>query len=113
MAKKKFTAQRLARVERATRFVQGLNRIFCICAAIAFGLLIAANAVPQKKEYEKLQTKLRSVREREEATLAIKEYKQVQLHALREDTSYLELQARDRLNYYREGERILRFDPNR
>ncbi len=94
----------------STRLIRGINRMLCFCVAIAFGLLIAATAVPQKEDYEKLQTKLRQTQEREDVALARKEHKEIQLQALREDTAYLEIQARDRLNYYRPGERVLRFD---
>lgn len=113
MAKPKFTAKKLERLEATTRFIKGSNRLLCLSTAIAFGLLVAAPSIPQKKEFEKLQTKLRSIQAREQATLDIKEHKEIELHALREDPSYLEVQARDRLNYYREGERVLRFKPDR
>jgi hypothetical protein len=113
MANKRFTAKKLARIEATTRFIQWVNKVLCLCLAVAFGLLIAATAAPQKKEYEKLKAKLRNVQNREEETLAHKEYNYIQLQALREDPSYLEVQARDRLNYYRAGERVLRFDGGR
>jgi len=110
MAKSKFSAKKIARLEAATRFVKGCNRVLCLTTAIAFGLLIVATAVPQYREHLKLQATLRNTQVREQATLDTKEYKEIQLHALRDDPSYLEVQARDRLNYYREGERILRFE---
>lgn len=113
MAKKRITAKQLARVETKIRLIRGVNRMLYVCLAIAFGLVITAFAVPQKREYEKLQAQLRITKEREEETLARKEHKRIELQALREDTTYLEVQARDRLNYYREGERVLRFDANR
>jgi len=113
MAKPKFTAKKLARLEATTRFIEGSNRLLCLSTAIAFGLLIAATSIPQKREYNKLQAKLQTIQNREQATLDVKEHKQIQLDALREDQAYLEVQARDRLNYYREGERILRFNSNR
>lgn len=113
MGKKRITAKKLANMEAANRFIQGLNKLLCIVLAVAFGLLIAATAAPQKRELAKLEAKLRAVQEREGETLARKEHKEIELQALREDPSYLEIQARDRLNYYREGERVLRFDGNR
>jgi len=76
-------------------------------------LLIAATAVPQKKEYEKLKAQLRTAQEREHEALARTEHRKIELQALRHDTAYLEVQARDRLNFYREGERVLRFNANR
>jgi hypothetical protein len=33
----------------------------------------------------------------------------VELRALKEDPAFLEIHARDRLDYYREGERVLKF----
>jgi cell division protein FtsB len=113
MSKKRISAEKLARVEFATRCIQWMNRGLYLCVAVAFGLLIAATAAPQKKEYEKLQAQLRTAQEREQEMLARKEHQRIELQALREDTAYLEVQARDRLNFYREGERVLRFDSDR
>ncbi|MDP4625173.1 MAG: hypothetical protein NWT08_08545 [Akkermansiaceae bacterium] len=113
MARKKFTAEKIARMEGATRFIKGMNRLLYVSMAVAFGLLITATAIPQKRKLEELQVKLRMTQEREQETIDEKEHNEIKLQALREDTAYLEVQARDRLNYYREGERVLRFDPNR
>ncbi|QTN31495.1 septum formation initiator family protein [Akkermansiaceae bacterium] len=113
MAKKRMTAEKLAKMESANNFIQWINKILCVALAVAFGLLIAATALPQKRELEKLQAQLRAVQEREKNTLARKEHKEIELQALREDSSFLEIHARDRLNYYREGERVLRFGGGR
>lgn len=113
MAKKRFTAKQLARVETRIRFIRVINRSLYLVMAVAFGLVITSFAVPQKKKYEKLQAQLSATREREAETLTEKEHKRIELQALREDPVYLEVQARDRLNYFREGERVLRFDTNR
>ena len=110
MAKKGFTAKKLASIEASTRLIKMLNRLLCLALAVSFGLVIAATAAPQKKEYEELQAKLRATLAKEEIALADKEHNEIQLHALREDTTYLEVQARDRLSYYRPGERVLRFN---
>ncbi len=113
MAKIKYTPQKLARLESRVRFIRGTNRLLYLFTAISFGLLIVASAYPYKRENDKLQAKLRSTQEREEAALDIKEHREIELHALREDQAYLEVHARDRLNYYREGEKILRFERDR
>lgn len=113
MAKKRISAKKLARVEFATRCIQWVNKALYLCVAVAFGLLIAATAAPQKKEYDKLKAQLRTAQEREREALARKEHRKIELQALREDTAYLEVQARDRLNFYREGERVLRFEGDR
>lgn len=113
MGRKKVSAENLARIESANGFIQGLNKLLCVCLAVAFGLLIVATAAPQKRELEKLEAKLRTTEAREQETLDRKEHKEIELQALREDPSYLEVQARDRLNYYRPGERVLRFGGER
>lgn len=113
MAKKRITEKKLAQMESANRFIQGINKLLCIGLAVAFGLLIAATAAPQKRELEKLQAKLRIAQARENETLARMEHSEIELQALREDPSYLEIQARDRLNYYRKGEKVLRFSGER
>jgi cell division protein FtsB len=113
MAKTKFTPQKLARLESRIRLIKGTNRLLYLFTALSFGSLVIASAYPQKRENDKLQARLRNTQDREQATLDIKEHREIELHALREDRAYLEIHARDRLNYYREGEKVLRFDRNR
>jgi cell division protein FtsB len=113
MAKAKYTPQKLARLESRVRFIKGTNRLLYLCTAISFGFLVIASAYPYKRENDKLQSKLQSTLNREQDTLDIKEHREIELHALREDQAYLEVHARDRLNYYRDGEKVLRFGRER
>jgi cell division protein FtsB len=113
MPKKRLSAKTLARIQGRTRFIQGFNRLLCIGVAVAFGLLITATALPQKRQLDVLQAKLDLAKQREEEVLVRKEHNQIELTALREDPAFLEIQARDRLNLYKQGERILRFQQNR
>ena len=113
MRKNHFTPKKIARIRSRTRFIAGLNKFLYLTTAVAFGFLIFATAIPEKQEYEKLQAKLKNLEEREQTTIDRRQYREIQLHALREDQSYLEVRARDRLNYYRDGERVLRFETDR
>lgn len=113
MPKRNFTVEKLARMETSVRWIRRTNGALCVILAISCGLVIAATAVPQKREYEKLRAKLSNTQLSEKRTLAVKDYKQIELRALREDKSYLEIHARDRLNYYLPGERVLRFESDR
>jgi hypothetical protein len=79
--------------------------MFCL----AVGFVVLATAFPQWRELERLETKLAGAKEREEDVLADREYHQIEFAALREDPAFLEIHARDRLDYYREGERVLKF----
>jgi len=112
MARSKFTPKKLSRLETTTRVIKGTNKLLYLAAAVAFGLLIVATAFPQKREYDKIQVQLQDIQEREQEVLEIKGNREIELQALRQDQAYLEVQARDRLNYYREGEKVLRFDRN-
>jgi cell division protein FtsB len=46
--------------------------------------------------------------EAEKKVLAEKEYRETEYQALKEDPEFLELNAMDRLNLHREGERVYR-----
>jgi hypothetical protein len=76
---------------------------------MAIGFVVVATAFPQRRALEKLEAKLELAKQREAAVLADREYHQIEHRALREDSTFLEIHARDRLDYYREGERILKF----
>jgi hypothetical protein len=45
--------------------------------------------------------------------VAQRDHRNIELRALREDPMFLEIHARDRLDYCREGERVLRFKQGR
>jgi hypothetical protein len=62
---------------------------------------------------DKLEAKLALVKERQREVVAQRDHRNIELRALREDPMFLEIHARDRLDYYREGERVLRFKQGR
>lgn len=78
---------------------------FCM----AVGFVVVATAFPQRRELERLEAKLKIAQEHEATIVADKEYHEIEYRALREDPAFLEIHARDRLDYYREGERVLKF----
>ena len=99
----------MTRLEARTRVIQGAGRIVFVVFCMAIGFVVVATAFPQRRELEKLEAKLKLAKEREETVLADREYHQIEYRALREDPAFLEIHARDRLDYYRQGERILKF----
>jgi hypothetical protein len=113
MARKRMEAAKLTRLEARTRAIRGAGRMVFIAFGVALGFVVVATAVPQRRELVKLEERLELAREREEAVIAERDQRQVELKALREDPSYLEIHARDRLDYCREGERVLRFRRDR
>ena len=100
---------KLTRLEARTRVIRGAGSIVFVVFCMAIGFVVVATAFPQRRELEKLEAKLKLAQEREATVLADREYHQIEHRALREDPAFLEIHARDRLDYYREGERILKF----
>ena len=113
MVRKRIEAAKLTRLEARTRMIRGAGRLVFIAFGVALGFVVLATAVPQKRELDKLETRLIQAQEREKRATAQRQQRSIELRALREDPAYLEIHARDRLDYYREGERILRFRRDR
>lgn len=100
---------KLTRLEARTRVIQGTSRLVFVAFCMAIGFVVVATAFPQRRVLEKLEAKLELAKQREASVLADREYHQIEHRALREDPTFLEIHARDRLNYFREGERVLKF----
>lgn len=113
MARKRIEAAKLTRLEARTRMIRGAGRLVFIAFGVALGFVVLATAMPQKRELEKLEARLILAQDRERLANAQREQRRIELRALREDPAYLEIHARDRLDYFREGERILRFRRDR
>lgn len=106
--KRNITTARVTRLEARTRtygvFAQVAFLVFCL----AIGFVILAAAFPQREKLAQLETKLKAEQAREAAIVASKEDITSEFRAIRQDPAYLEIQGRDRLDYYREGEKVLR-----
>ena len=113
MAKKRKEAVMLTRLEARTRVIRGAGKLALIACCLSLGFVVVATAFPQRRELEKLEAKLKLARDRERTVTAERDHRRIELRALREDPAYLEIQARDRLDYCREGERVLRFRRDR
>ncbi|MBC8126102.1 MAG: septum formation initiator family protein [Gloeobacteraceae cyanobacterium ES-bin-144] len=96
-------------MEARTRAIQGMGKLALIACCLSLGFVVVATAFPQRRSLEKLEAKLKLAQEREKIVKATQNQRQLELRALREDPAFLELQARDRLDYCRDGEKILRF----
>lgn len=103
------TVEKLRRMEARTRFFVFSRRLVLMAFGLAAGMVVVAMAVPQKRVLDDLEEALEEARQREQAVLEKKQDYETELRALREDPEFLEIHARDRLDYHREGERILKF----
>lgn len=113
MAKKRIEAAKLMRLEARARVIKGAGKLALIAFCLSLGFVVIASAVPQKRELDKLNAKLKLVKEQERVVNEEQEHRRIELRALREDPAYLEIHARDRLDYARDGERVLRFKRDR
>lgn len=109
MAKRSTKGVALTRLEARTQMIHGLRQVAFWMFCLAVGFVVLATAFPQGRELGRLERKLAIAKEREEEILADREYRKIEFAALREDPAFLEIHARDRLDYYREGERVLKF----
>lgn len=109
MAKRKLAMDQVRQLEVRTRMLHGAERAVFVVVGLAVGFVVVATAIPQKRHLEQLERKLEQAQEREQEVLAERESYVIEHRALREDREFLEIHARDRLNYYREGERVLKF----
>lgn len=73
-------------------------------------LAVAVLAVPQSRELRAMEERLVRVEAHEQHTIERKEQKARELDAVKNDPAYLEMIARDRLDLYLEGEKILRIE---
>ncbi len=109
MARRRLVVERVRRLEVRARIIQVSVRVVFVVLCMAVGLVVMSTAVPQKRRLDELEAKLADANAREQDALAERESYEIEHRALREDPAFLEIHARDRLNYYREGERVLKF----
>ncbi len=109
MAKSKKIVLELRRLESRTRALKLAERgaFFTFCLAIGF--VVVATAFPQRRALDRLEVKLKAAKTLEEAVLADRDYHHIEHQALKEDPAFLEIHARDRLDYYVAGERVFKF----
>ncbi|MBK1829272.1 septum formation initiator family protein [Verrucomicrobiaceae bacterium R5-34] len=94
---------------RTERMNAGVRLALCgllLTASCAF--LVAG--LPHHRKLEKLRADLAEVQASEQAVIDQKDAKERELRAIEKDPAYLELIARDRLNYYKPGETIFRIE---
>lgn len=92
-----------------TRFLRNCNILAFYLVAFLIAGVVGAKCLP---EYNKLREQERKLAEIQEQELMVQEEADQQLReyrALEQDSSFLEIYGRDRLDYYKPGERVFRF----
>ena len=80
----------------------GLGLMLCVAFMVA--------ALQPYKELNKMKAELSEVQAHETGVIESKDAKVRELRAVEEDPAYLEIIARDRLDYYKPGEQIFRIE---
>lgn len=94
---------------RTERINAGVRLALCGLAFTACSAFLVA-ALPHQKKLTQLRLGLDEVLIDEAAAIDRKDAKERELRAIQNDPDYLELIARDRLNYYKSGEHIFRIE---
>lgn len=84
-------------------------RIVFLVLCIVLGLVVVATAFPKKRKLAEMESRLVAAKDYEQTMLEERDYHATEYRALKEDPAFLEIQARDPLNYYAPGERVLKF----
>lgn len=106
--KKSSSCVKLKRLEAQTQVIRAVNRIVFGVMGLVLGLAVVASALPQKRRLQELESKLERTLEAEAKVVAEKDHRETEYLALKEDPEFLELNAMDRLNLHRKGERVYR-----
>ena len=86
--------------------------LLVICSVFAGGLVLASS-FPQGAKLKAKEAELAAIQQLEKSVLNELEDARACYHALRNDTEYLELHARDRLGLHLPGETIYQIDRDR
>lgn len=109
MAKRKQASERAKRLEVRARILRGVGRVVCGAVCLALGFVVVSTAMPQKRRLAALEATLEQAKERERKAEAERDSSEIEHAALREEPEFLDVHARDPLDYCRDGERVLRF----
>jgi cell division protein FtsB len=110
VSKKRHAKQNVRRLKAQTTFIRVTNGFLFSALLIAGALGVFVSYWPQKKLFDKKQGELAEARDREEKAESQLDYLRIKLDAIKNDPTYLEIQARDRLQVYRPGETIFRIE---
>ncbi len=95
-----------ARTEKMKASVRLAVCLLAVTACLAF----AVAALHPYRELGRLEGDLADVQSQEAEVVGRKDAKERELRAVNSDMQYLEIIARDRLNYYKPGEHVFRIE---
>jgi cell division protein FtsB len=94
---------------RTERMHVGVRLCFCVLALMGCSAFMVAG-LPHHRKLQKMKADLAEVHTSENEVVERVDAKARELRAIASDPQYRELIARDRLNYYKPGERVFRIE---
>lgn len=109
MAARVMTPGRFRRLQTRARVIRALASVAFLGFSLSCGFVFVAGAIPQQDVLATYERRLEAARKQEAIVYGERDQARTECAALRDDPGFLEIHARDRLDYYREGERVFRF----
>ena len=106
-AKKQPNAKALNFQSMLIREARKLALLGCVCGLPVY---IYVMTIPEQKKLKTLEARLQEVEKKEQLAIEANDRITREISAYRSNPEYLEIIARDHLNYYKEGETIIRID---
>jgi len=110
---KQSDVREFSRLQARTEKMRAVNRVVMVLLVLVGCSAVVVSALPQWRKLGEMQAELLRSRDREALVMEQRDVLVIEQRALREDPAYLELKARDRLDYYRDGERVYRIQRQR
>ncbi|MBK1790365.1 FtsB family cell division protein [Persicirhabdus sediminis] len=98
------------RIQKRTAQMQAGVRLAVCLLVLVFCSAVFASAIPHYLKLQEMETELAEQKEREEVSMEKLDRIERMSRGIDEDPAYMELKGRDRLNLYKEGEKIFRFE---
>lgn len=98
-----------SRMYARTRNLRKLNVVAFYILVVIASVGVISTSLPELRALQLAEEELTSVQQQEFAINALADKQLREYHALEQDPQFLEIYGRDRLDLYKEGERIFRF----
>ncbi|WP_018969103.1 septum formation initiator family protein [Rubritalea marina] len=105
-------AKRLAadsRMRSRTRFLRNCNVLAIYAVSLLIAGVVLAKCLPEYNKLLDQKDQLSGIQSHEQLVQEQADQQLREYRALEQDSSFLEIYGRDRLDYYKEGERVFRF----
>lgn len=109
-AKKQKTQPSAKRLKIESVLIREARKFALLACVLALPVCLYVITIPEQKKLQLLEAELREANKTEQLALEANDRITREISAYKTNPEYLEIIARDHLNYYKEGETIIRID---